>query len=160
CASTDHALPATAGRATRSCAFPRCRRSGSRSSPDRRSGRSAPGKRRTARRPPPSAMRSRTRSAGPGAVRPSPASHSYGPRAEATMRVTLLSGGAAQGLIAALAPRFKAETGHDIAGSFGAVGAMRDELLAGAAADLLLLTSTMIAELVRHGHAVAASVAD
>lgn len=76
------------------------------------------------------------------------------------MPVTLLSGGAAQGLIAALAPRFKAETGHDIAGSFGAVGAMRDELLAGAAADLLLLTSTMIAELVRHGHAVAASVAD
>jgi molybdate transport system substrate-binding protein len=45
------------------------------------------------------------------------------------MQVSLLSGGAAQGLVEALAPRFKAETGYTIAGSFGAVGAMRDRLL-------------------------------
>ena len=49
-----------------------------------------------------------------------------------TMRVEVLSGGAAQGLVAALEAQFKAETGCDIAGTFGAVGAMRDKLLAGA----------------------------
>ena len=48
------------------------------------------------------------------------------------MKLTLLSGGAAHGLVAALAPQFKAETGADIDGTFGAVGAMRDKLLAGA----------------------------
>ena len=45
------------------------------------------------------------------------------------MQLQVLSGGAAQGLVAALAPQFKAETGCDIAGTFGAVGAMRDKLL-------------------------------
>ncbi len=47
------------------------------------------------------------------------------------MQLALLSGGAAQGLVAALAAQFKAETGCDIAGTFGAVGAMRDKLIAG-----------------------------
>ena len=47
---------------------------------------------------------------------------------------------------------FKAETGCDIAGTFGAVGAMRDKLLAGAPADLLILTSALIGELTRPGH--------
>lgn len=37
--------------------------------------------------------------------------------------LSILSGGAAQGLIASLAPRFKTLTGLDIAGEFGAVGA-------------------------------------
>jgi molybdate transport system substrate-binding protein len=69
-----------------------------------------------------------------------------------TTPLNLLSGGAAQGLVAALAPRFKAETGCDIVGTFGAVGAMRDKLLAGAPADLLILTSALIAELAATGH--------
>lgn len=76
------------------------------------------------------------------------------------MKLEVLSGGAAQGLVAALAPQFKAETGCDIAGSFGAVGAMRDKLMAGAPADLLILTSALIAELTRSGHVVAGSAAD
>jgi len=63
------------------------------------------------------------------------------------MQLTLLSGGAAQGLVAALAAKFKAETGCDITGTFGAVGAMRDKLIAGAPADLLILTQALIAEL-------------
>jgi molybdate transport system substrate-binding protein len=76
------------------------------------------------------------------------------------MRLEILSGGAAQGLAAAVGPQFKAETGLDIGGSFGAVGAMRDKLLAGAAADVLILTSALIAELAGSGHVVAGSAAD
>jgi molybdate transport system substrate-binding protein len=76
------------------------------------------------------------------------------------MQLQVLSGGAAQGLVASLAPQFKAERGCDIVGTFGAVGAMRDKLLAGAAADLLILTAALIAELTRTGHVVAGSAAD
>ena len=76
------------------------------------------------------------------------------------MNLTILSGGAAQGLVAALAPQFKAETGADIEGSFGAVGAMRDKLLAGAPADMLILTASLIAELTQAGRIVAGSAAD
>jgi len=76
------------------------------------------------------------------------------------MNLTLLSGGAAQGLVAALAPQFKAETGADIEGSFGAVGAMRDKLLAGVPADMLILTASLIAELTQAGRVVAGSAAD
>ena len=76
------------------------------------------------------------------------------------MNLTILSGGAAQGLVAALAPQFKAETGADIDGNFGGVGAMRDKLLAGAPADLLILTASLIAELTQAGRIVAGSAAD
>jgi hypothetical protein len=76
------------------------------------------------------------------------------------MQLEILSGGAAQGLVAAVTPQFKAETGFDIGGSFGAVGAMRDKLLAGAPADVLILTAALIAELAGSGHAVAGSAAD
>ena len=76
------------------------------------------------------------------------------------MELQVLSGGAAQGLVTALASQFKAETGCDIAGTFGAVGAMRDKLLGGARADLLILTAALIAELTLTGHVVAGSAAD
>ena len=67
------------------------------------------------------------------------------------MQVTVLSGGAAQGLVGALASRFEAQTGCTIAGTFGAVGAMRDKLLSGTPADLLILTSALIGELRARG---------
>jgi molybdate transport system substrate-binding protein len=76
------------------------------------------------------------------------------------MHLTLLSGGAAQGLVHALAPQFKTRTGCEVEGTFGAVGSMRDKLLAGAPADLLILTAALIAELERAGHVVAGSAAD
>ena len=76
------------------------------------------------------------------------------------MELQVLSGGAAQGLVTALASQFKAETGCDIAGTFGAVGAMRDKILGGARADLLILTAALIAELTLTGHVVAGSAAD
>jgi molybdate transport system substrate-binding protein len=76
------------------------------------------------------------------------------------VQLQLLSGGAAQGLVTALGGQFKSETGCDIAGTFGAVGAMRDKLLAGAPADLIILTSALIAELAGGGHVVPGSAVD
>lgn len=76
------------------------------------------------------------------------------------MQIDLLSGGAAQGLVQALAPGFGAETGCEVAGTFGAVGAMRDRLLAGAAADLVILTAALIETLARDGHVDPSSIRD
>jgi molybdate transport system substrate-binding protein len=63
----------------------------------------------------------------------------------------ILSGGAAQGLVAGLAAPFKALTGWDIDGEFGAVGTMAAKLEAGAEADLVVLTAAVVADLVRQG---------
>src|SRR5262245_48349849 len=51
-------------------------------------------------------------------------------------------------------------TGCVIAATFGAVGAMREKLIAGAPADLGLLTSALIAELTRSGHVRSGSAVD
>jgi molybdate transport system substrate-binding protein len=74
--------------------------------------------------------------------------------------LNILSGGAAHGLVASLTPKFKTQTGFDIEGEFGAVGAMADKLRAGTPADILVLTAAMIAGLAREGLVVSASVAD
>ena len=76
------------------------------------------------------------------------------------MQLHLSSGGAAQGLVHALAAKFKSDIGCDIAGTFGAVGAMRDRLLAGEPADLLILTQSLSAELTRTGHVLVGSAVD
>jgi molybdate transport system substrate-binding protein len=78
----------------------------------------------------------------------------------AAVQLEILSGGAAQGLVQALSDRFKVETGCEIAGTFGAVGAMRDKLIGGAPADLLILTAALIAELTGSGHVVAGTAQD
>ncbi|TFZ06526.1 ABC transporter substrate-binding protein [Ramlibacter henchirensis] len=65
--------------------------------------------------------------------------------------VNLLSGGAAQGLVDGLQQAL-AERGIRVAGNFGAVGAMRDRLLAGDPCDLVILTQALIAELEQQGH--------
>jgi molybdate transport system substrate-binding protein len=59
----------------------------------------------------------------------------------------ILSGGAAQGLVGSLAAKFKEQTGLDISGEFGAVGAMADKLRDGTPTDILVLTSALIATL-------------
>ena len=56
------------------------------------------------------------------------------------MRLNILSGGAAQSVVNALAGDFRAATGYELEGTFGAVGAMTEKLLAGAPADLLILS--------------------
>jgi molybdate transport system substrate-binding protein len=58
--------------------------------------------------------------------------------------LNILSGGAAQGLVKILAPAFKAKTGLDIEGEFGAVGAMADKLRAGRPADIIILTEALV----------------
>jgi molybdate transport system substrate-binding protein len=67
-------------------------------------------------------------------------------------RLKLLSGGAAHGLVSALAPQFERETGYLIDGTFDAVGSMAAKLRAGAPADVLILTSALIATLAEEGH--------
>jgi molybdate transport system substrate-binding protein len=61
--------------------------------------------------------------------------------------VHILSGGAAQGLVQQLRGNFYNETGRAIEGHFGAVGLMRDKLLAGEPCDVLILTEPLIDEL-------------
>lgn len=75
-----------------------------------------------------------------------------------TLRV--LSGGAAQGLVEALRPEFEAVIACRIDGIFGAVGAMRDRLLSGGPADLMILSRALIDGLARDGHVDAGSVRD
>jgi molybdate transport system substrate-binding protein len=72
----------------------------------------------------------------------------------------ILSGGAAQGLVAGLAPKFKALTGFDIEGEFGAVGAMADKLRKGMPADVVILTAAMIANLAGENLVISASISD
>ena len=75
-----------------------------------------------------------------------------------TLRI--LSGGAAHGLVERVRPAFEAETGCTIDGTFSAVGAMRDKLLAGEPADVMILSRALIDELAKSGHVVASSVTD
>jgi len=74
--------------------------------------------------------------------------------------VRILSGGAAQGLVEALLPSFEASTGCKIDGVFGAVGAMKDRLLASEPADIMILSRALIDGLARDGHVVAGSAKD
>jgi molybdate transport system substrate-binding protein len=72
----------------------------------------------------------------------------------------ILSGGAAQGLVASLAPDFKAQTGLDITGEFGAVGAMAEKLRKGMPTDIVILTAALVAKLADEKLVVAASITD
>jgi molybdate transport system substrate-binding protein len=71
-----------------------------------------------------------------------------------TLRI--LAGGAAQPLVDRLRP----ELDFEIAGTFSAVGAMRDKLLAGEPADLVILSRALIEGLAHSGHVVASSITD
>jgi molybdate transport system substrate-binding protein len=75
-----------------------------------------------------------------------------------TLRI--LSGGAAHGLVEQIRPAFEAASGCRIDGTFSAVGAMRDKLLAGEPADVMILSRALIDELAKSGHVVATSVTD
>ena len=63
----------------------------------------------------------------------------------------MLCAGAAQGLVKALQAQFLADTGATVQARFGAVGAMRQALLAGEPCDLMLVTETMVEGLVAEG---------
>ncbi|MDP2005558.1 MAG: substrate-binding domain-containing protein [Rubrivivax sp.] len=71
----------------------------------------------------------------------------------------LLCAGAAQGLVKALQARFEAETGVHIQARFGAVGAMKEALLAGEPCDVMVLTQALIYGLVAEGRMAGGSQA-
>jgi molybdate transport system substrate-binding protein len=75
-------------------------------------------------------------------------------------KLKILSGGAAQGLVASLAAKFKQQTDFDIEGEFGAVGAMAGKLRAGTKADLVILSSALIDELARENLVIGGSISD
>jgi molybdate transport system substrate-binding protein len=75
-------------------------------------------------------------------------------------RLNILSGGAAQGLVGSLAPAFRARTGFDVGGEFGAVGLMADKLRGGTPADIVILTAALVARLVEEKLVVPVSIAD
>ena len=68
------------------------------------------------------------------------------------MQLDVISAGAAKGVVEALAGRF--HEGHDttIAATFGAVGAMKEKLLAGAPCDAIILTQALLDGLATAGH--------
>ena len=72
--------------------------------------------------------------------------------------INLLSGGAAQGLVTQLEHRFETEQHCSIDASFGAVGMMKDSLLAGASCDVIILTQTLIEQLSTSGEVLAPSI--
>jgi molybdate transport system substrate-binding protein len=69
----------------------------------------------------------------------------------------ILSGGAAFGLVSKLEAKFKETSGCTLAGTYSAVGVMRDQLLAGAPCDVVILSAALIAQLEASGHVVAGS---
>jgi molybdate transport system substrate-binding protein len=72
----------------------------------------------------------------------------------------ILSGGAAQGLVKSLTSAFKTQTGFDIAGEFGAVGAMADKLRNGTPVDIVILTAAIVAKLSAEKLVVPSSIRD
>jgi molybdate transport system substrate-binding protein len=62
------------------------------------------------------------------------------------MALKILSGGAAQALVGRM------QGTRDVQGTFGAVGAMRDKLLAGEPCDVVILTQALIDALTQQGH--------
>ena len=71
--------------------------------------------------------------------------------------LNLLSGGAAQGLVNALREEFQASSGFAVQGEFGAVGSMKETLLAGAPCDVLILTQALIEQLTASGQLLSGS---
>jgi len=73
------------------------------------------------------------------------------------MELSILSAGAAKGLVYALQQAYTAETGVVISGEYGAVGAMKDKLQGGKPCDVIILTEALIAELTRADQVLAGS---
>jgi molybdate transport system substrate-binding protein len=76
------------------------------------------------------------------------------------MQLNILSGGAAQSVVNALAGDFRTATGYELACTFSAVGEMKARLLSGAPADLVILTRALVAELAATGQVLPHSCAD
>jgi molybdate transport system substrate-binding protein len=75
------------------------------------------------------------------------------------MKLSILSGGAAAGVVKGLQAQFEEKYSCQIETNFSAVGAMRDLLLAGETCDLVILTRSMIEGLIQSGHVEEGSIA-
>jgi molybdate transport system substrate-binding protein len=75
------------------------------------------------------------------------------------MDLSVLSAGAAKGIVESLQARFAAETDAGIHATFGAVGAIREMMFAGEPCDVIILTAAMLNELARSGRVFPRSVA-
>ena len=76
------------------------------------------------------------------------------------MKLSILSGGAALGLVEHIRATFEADTGCQIVGEFGAVGAMKEKLLAGSDCDIVILSRKLVDDLASTGHVQAESIRD
>lgn len=68
------------------------------------------------------------------------------------MPLNVISAGAAKGVVEAISAAFEAQQGSAIAATFGAVGAMREKLLGGAACDAIILTQALLDQLASDGY--------
>lgn len=75
------------------------------------------------------------------------------------MKLSILSGGAAAGVVKGLQADFEKKHSCQIQANFSAVGAMRDLLLAGEPCDLVILTRAMVEGLMQGGQVVKNSLA-
>lgn len=70
--------------------------------------------------------------------------------------LNVLSAGAAKAVVTAVAR----DAGVELSGTFGAVGAMQDKLLAGEPCDVIVLTRSMLEALASSGRVVATTIGD
>lgn len=74
--------------------------------------------------------------------------------------IKVLSAGAMKAMVTELGGEFTRETGHTLALTSGTVGQLRDKLLAGEAADVVVMSDTAIDQLIGQGHLVRGSRVD
>lgn len=68
------------------------------------------------------------------------------------LELNILSGGAAAAVVKGIQHTFEQEMHCTIHGTFNAVGEMRDKLLSGEPCDVVILTESLIEQLIRSGH--------
>ena len=74
--------------------------------------------------------------------------------------IKVLCAGAMRAMVSELGAEFTRETGHTLALTAGTVGQLRDKLLAGEAADVVVMSDTAIDQLIGQGHLVRGSRVD
>jgi molybdate transport system substrate-binding protein len=82
-----------------------------------------------------------------------------GSRADAA-EIKVLTAGAMKGMVSELGAEFTRETGHTLALTSGTVGQLRDKLLAGEAADVVVMSDTAIDQLIAQGQLARGSRVD
>ena len=74
--------------------------------------------------------------------------------------LNIFCAGAGQAVVSQLAAKFQRETGNLMHGEYGAVGAMKARVVSGAPADIVIVTSALIDELIAEGEVIASTRAD